>query len=140
MLTTIPLPPSSLPSPLPSPSFPPPSFPPPSSSSEVAGLLLVDPAPETIFDSKDQEPEKTGSENEESTMTWYKYFYKRMIPHAQGLWLSAVIGFNRLSLMVGYISPLEEDNLATVLPKEVVTRRVCFFCNVIVTRLLDKVL
>lgn len=57
-------------------------------------------------------------------MTWYDYWYKRMVPHAQGVWLSGVIGFNRLSLMVGLMSPAEAPKLTELLPKEVLTRKV----------------
>lgn len=95
----------------------------------MAGLLLIDPAFEMIFSSKDEELSDTGSrtgelKKDDVPLTWYNYWYKRMVPHAQGVWLSGVIGFNRLSLMVGLMSPVEEPGLTKLLSKEVLTRKV----------------
>lgn len=101
---------------------------------EVAGLLLIDPAFEMIFGSKDDEAD-SGAETERSKgneappLTWHNYWYKTMVPHAQGLWLSSVIGFNRLSLMIGLMSPTEEPSLITLLPKEVLIRKKHLVCQ-----------
>ena len=82
-----------------------------------------------LFGSKDEQSSDTGSrtggsKEDTAPLTWYDYWYKRMVPHAQGVWLSGVIGFNRLSLMVGLMSPVEAPKLTELLPKEVLTRKV----------------
>ena len=96
--------------------------------SEVAGLFLIDPAYEGLFSSNQDmtgENRKSDSSTEsQESLTWQEYWNKKMVPHAQGVWLSAVIGFNRLSLMVGLMSPVEDADLLPILPQQVVTRKV----------------
>ena len=93
----------------------------------MAGLLLIDPAFELLLSSDEEEERKqpeTSESDTESPPTWHKYWYKTIVPHAQGVWLSAVLGFNRLSLMVGLMNVLEEPKLAKILPQDVQTRKV----------------
>lgn len=93
----------------------------------MAGLLLIDPTFEMLF-SADGEPEKGEHSDSDSEsqrpLTWHEYWYEHVIPGSQGVWLSAVVGFNRLSLMVGLTSPLEDPKLARVLSQEVQIRKV----------------
>ncbi len=86
-----------------------------------------------IFDALDKENEHESKETTESgseSITWQAYWYKKVVVHAQGVWLSAIIGFNRLSLMIGLMSPVEEPALVNILSKEVVTRKASL-CTVI---------
>ena len=94
----------------------------------MAGLLLIDPAFEMLFDSIENHSSSSSSDSQGNAqpLTWYEYWYKRIIPHAQTVWLSAVVGFNRLSLMVGLMSPVEDPVLTKLLSKEVITRKVWF--------------
>ena len=87
--------------------------------------MLIDPAFEMLF-SADEEPEEEQHSEAESQhpLTWQEYWYEHVIPRSQGVWLSAVVGFNRLSLMVGLTSPLEDPKLARVLSQEVTIRKV----------------
>ena len=92
-------------------------------------MLLIDPAFETLLEDKPEEEEGGEAKSESNPdhpppLTWHKYWYERLVPHAQGLWLSAVLGFNRLSLMVGLMKVVEDPRLAVLLPKEVQTRKV----------------
>ena len=106
--------------------------------SELAGLFLIDPAPETLFDAKpegeshpDTPPEESDGQEEYST-PWSQYWYRRTVPHLQSVHLSGSLGFNRLGLMLGLMSPVEIPELQRVLPSEVVTRKVRLSVEVLV--------
>ncbi len=104
----------------------------------MAGLLLIDPAFEMLFDAMESDSGSSGDDRDPEgdapqPLTWHEYWYERIIPSAQGMRLSAVIGFNRLSLMVGLTSSVEKPELAKLLPKEVIQRKVSFTYTVVYT-------
>ena len=90
-------------------------LPPPS---EVGGLFLIDPAFEGLFSMR-----KT-SESQDKITSWQDLWNKKILPFYQGKWLTSVIGFNRISLMLGLMSPVEDEKLIQVLDKDSITRKV----------------
>ena len=91
-------------------------------------MFLIDPVFEGLFSLNVQEDMDTSKSDSETSdpdsLTWHEYWYKKVVPHTQRVWLSAVIGFNRLSLMLGLMSPVEDASLLPVLPQQVITRKV----------------
>ena len=67
---------------------------------------------------KNQDP------SEQEITTWQALWYRKIVPFYQGKWLTGVIGFNRISLMVGLMSPVEDNKLLDILPKDSITRKV----------------
>ena len=99
--------------------------------SEVAGLLLIDPAVETLFDggqSDKSREDKSHSQSKDQTQTqgsaWSEYWYTRVLPPMQSVQVSASLGFNRVGLMLGLMSPVEEPELKRLLPEEAITIKV----------------
>ena len=99
--------------------------------SEVAGLLLIDPAVETLFDggqSDRSREDKSHSQSKDHTQThgsaWSEYWYTRVLPPMQSVRVSASLGFNRIGLMLGLMSPVEEPELKRLLPEEAITIKV----------------
>ena len=99
--------------------------------SEVAGLLLIDPAVETLFDggqSDRSREDKSHSQSKDHTQThgsaWSEYWYTRVLPPMQSVQVSASLGFNRIGLMLGLMSPVEEPELKRLLPEEAITVKV----------------
>jgi len=84
----------------------------------VEGLLLIDPAFEGLFSMR------KSSESQDEISTWQELWYKKIVPFYQGKWLTSVIGFNRISLMLGLMSPVEDEKLHQVLDKDTITRKV----------------
>lgn len=105
--------------------------------SELAGLFLIDPAPETLFDAKPEAkshpdiPEEPDGQEEYST-PWSKYWYRGTVPHLQSVHVSGSLGFNRLGLMLGLMSPVEVPELQKVLPSETITRKVKLSVDIMV--------
>ena len=102
--------------------------------SEVAGLFMIDPASESLFDAtlevpggappkKPQEGEKD-EESEVYRTPWAKYWYKNVVPHLQSLHLSGSLGYNRLGLILGLMPAVELPELMKVLPEDAVRRNV----------------
>lgn len=87
--------------------------------SDVYGLLLFDPAVESLFDKLNQQSQ-VGEGGEETP--WRQFWYHDALPHLQSVRLSAMLGYNRVALMLGLMSPLESKDLK--LPPAVVTRKV----------------
>ncbi len=98
--------------------------------SELAGLLLIDPAVESLFEGgHNSSPERNRDREDLGTeqappMNWSSYWYRGVVPHMQGMRLSATVGFNRVTLMLRLMSPVEEPELKQVLPDEVITMKV----------------
>ena len=99
--------------------------------SEVAGLLLIDPAVESLFDggpSDRSREDKSHSRSEDQAQThgsaWSEYWYTRVLPPMQSVQVSASLGFNRIGLMLGLMSPVEEPELKRLLPEEAITIKV----------------
>jgi len=100
-------------------------------SSEVAGLLLIDPAVESLFDiqsassdSDSRQSHNSGSQTQSEGSLWAEYWYSRAVPHMQSVQMSASLGFSRIGLMLGLMTPVEEPGLQKILPEEVITRKV----------------
>ena len=105
----------------------------PYTCSELAGILLIDPAPETLFDAGETSrstatptdpPEDSGETSEERDTLWSHHWYRKTVPHLQSVHLSGSLGFNRLGLMVGLMSALEVPELKTVLSDDVIAIKV----------------
>ena len=99
--------------------------------SEVAGMLLIDPLFEGLFldekrggESADSSATKSTDNNTQLPKTWSEFWTKHLTSRWSGVWVSAVVGFNRLSLMLGLMSPVEDPKLNDMLPKEVILRKV----------------
>ena len=89
--------------------------------SDISGVFLIDPAVESLFDKTN--PQSQGGDGVEPKETpWREYWYRGAMPRMQSVHLSAMLGFNRLALMLGLMSPLEDKDLK--LPESVVTRKV----------------
>ena len=95
--------------------------------SELAGLFLIDPAAESLFEANpypaNATREDSGDESEFNT-PWSQYWYRRTVPHLQSVHVSASLGFNRLGLMVGLMSALEVPELKTTLTDDVIAIKV----------------
>ena len=95
--------------------------------SELAGLFLIDPAAESLFEANpypaNATREDSGDESEFNT-PWSQYWYRRTVPHLQSVHVSASLGFNRLGLMVGLMSALEIPELKTTLTDDVIAIKV----------------
>ena len=76
---------------------------------------------ESLFDKSDQQSQGGGGEEKETP--WRQYWYHDTLPHLHSVRLSAMLGYNRVALMLGLMSPLESKDLK--LPPAVVTRKVC---------------
>ena len=105
--------------------------------SEVAGLLLIDPAVESLFDIQSDSSQSDSSQSDSSQSDsssesqpqfndsiWAEYWYSRAVPHMQSVQMSASLGFSRIGLMLGLMTPVEEPGLQKILPAEVITRKV----------------
>ena len=92
--------------------------------SEVAGLFLIDPLFEGLFLDNSKGETDDSAESDAQPRTWSEYWMKRLTPRWTGVWLSAAVGFNRLSLMIGMMSPVEDPKLSELLPSEVILRKV----------------
>ena len=112
----------------------------------MAGLLLIDPAIESLFDYDEEEEEEeedssdpsydtnsntTASDKEEreereerEKVTWSQYWHRRVIPYFSSMQISASVGFNRISLMVGLMSSVEEPQMKQLLREEMITIKV----------------
>ena len=95
-----------------------------SSFSEVAGLFLINPLSEGLFLDSRKGETADSAESDAKPRTWSEYWMRYLTPRWTGVWISAAVGFNRLSLMVGLTSPVEEPELSDLLPHEVVLRKV----------------
>ena len=100
-------------------------------SSEVAGLLLIDPAVESLFDiqsdssnSDSRQSDSSESQTQSEGSLWAEYWYSRAVPHMQSVQMSASLGFSRIGLMLGLMTPVEEPGLQKILPEEVIIRKV----------------
>lgn len=97
--------------------------------SDVAGLLLIDPLFEGLFlDEKRGENADSATKSDDNDTqlpkTWSEFWTKHLTSRWSGVWISAAVGFNRLSLMLGLMSPVEDPKLNDILPKEVILRKV----------------
>ena len=99
--------------------------------SEIAGLLLIDPAVETLFDggqSDNSRGDNSQSQSKDQTQThgsaWSEYWYTQALPPMQSVQVSASLGFTRIGLMLGLTSPVEEPELKRLLPEEAITTKV----------------
>ena len=100
--------------------------------SDVAGLLLIDPLFEGLFlDEKQGESagsatksDKDNDNQNQLPKTWSEFWTKHLTSRWSGVWISAAVGFNRLSLMLGLMAPVEDPKLNDMLPKEVILRKV----------------
>lgn len=92
--------------------------------SDVAGLLLIDPMFEGLFLDERGRGEANSADSDHLPKTWSDYWTNVLTPRWTGVWISAAVGFNRLSLMVGLTSPVEDPKLNDLLPKEVILRKV----------------
>ncbi|XP_003385364.1 PREDICTED: uncharacterized protein LOC100631396 [Amphimedon queenslandica] len=81
---------------------------------EVAGLVLIDPLVETLFD---------------NNSTWSQYWYNEVISHVRVLYLSSLIGINRIALLTGYIKPIENKKVVKIVSENIVNRRKYLMCN-----------
>lgn len=97
------------------------------SSSEVAGLLLIDPANEFLFDGS--QPRQTEEQDKNEPLQWEEYWYKKIVPHMWSVHLSGSLGFNRLALMVGLMPPVELPELNQLLSEEVIKRKKYLLCQ-----------
>ena len=95
-----------------------------STCSEVAGLFLIDPLFEGLFLNSGKGESDDSAESDAQPRTWSEYWMKRLTPRWTGVWLSAAVGFNRLSLMIGMMSPVEDPKFSEILPSEVILRKV----------------
>ena len=99
--------------------------------SEIAGLLLIDPAVETLFDggrSDNSRGDNSQSQSKDQTQAhgsaWSEYWYTQALPPMQSVQASASLGFTRIGLMLGLTSPVEEPELERLLPEEAITTKV----------------
>ena len=99
--------------------------------SEIAGLLLIDPAVETLLDggqSDNSRGDNSQSQSKDQTQThgsaWSEYWYTQALPPMQSVQVSASLGFTRIGLMLGLTSPVEEPELKRLLPEEAITTKV----------------
>ena len=101
--------------------------------SELAGLFLIDPAAETLFeansDANSQSQNSIPQDEEELEKSefktpWSHYWYRKTVPHLQSVHMSGSLGFNRLGLMVGLMSALEVPELQTILTDDVIAIKV----------------
>ena len=115
------------------------------SLSELAGLLLIDPAPETIFDpdtpsspSQPAKPSPPGTDDEylateaRDNSPWTTHWYRKTVPHLQSLHMSGSLGFNRLGLMAGLMTPVEVPELSGVLTDDIIAIKVSSYRNSII--------
>ena len=95
----------------------------------MAGLLLIDPLFEGLFldEVGRQGGNASSAESDHLPKTWSDYWTNLLTPRWTGVWISAAVGFNRLSLMVGLSSPVEDPGLNDILPKDVILRKVSEF-------------
>ena len=98
--------------------------------SELAGLFLIDPAAETLFDA-DPDPESHSDLNKEQVESsnefktpWSHYWYRQTVPHLQSVHVSGSLGFNRLGIMVGLMSAVEIPELQKILSDNIIAIRV----------------
>ena len=91
--------------------------------SELAGLLLIDPAPETLFDVAPSTLQGQ-PDNKELETLWYQHWYRGTVPHLQSVHVSGSLGFNRLGLMVGLMSAVEVPELRNILTDDVIAIKV----------------
>lgn len=93
--------------------------------SEVAGLFLIDPAIETILDF-DPSAETTPPSNDlsGSSLRWPEFWNSKLVPSAHRKWLSSIIGFTRVALMLRLTTALEEPGLKEILPDSMFLRKV----------------
>ena len=89
----------------------------------MSGLFLIDPAFEGLFAVKKNQ-DSPPKQSSEKIVTWPDLWYKKIVPHYQGKWFTSVIGFNRISLMLGLMSPVEDNKLLGILSKDIITRKV----------------
>ena len=105
-------------------------------------MLLIDPAVESLFDiqsdssrsdsSQSDSSQSDSSQSDSSSESqpqfngsiWAEYWYSRAVPHMQSVQMSASLGFSRIGLMLGLMTPVEEPSLQKILPAEVITRKV----------------
>jgi pimeloyl-ACP methyl ester carboxylesterase len=112
---------------------------------ELAGLLLIDPAPETIFDpdtpsspSEPAKPSPPGTDDEylateaRDNSPWTTHWYRKTVPHLQSLHMSGSLGFNRLGLMAGLMTPVEVPELSGVLTDDIIAIKVSSYRNSII--------
>ena len=99
--------------------------------SEVAGLLLIDPAVESLFDggqSDDSRGDNSQSQSKDQSQThgsaWSEYWYTQALPPMQSVQVSASLGFTRIGLMLGLTSPVEEPELRRLLPEQAIITKV----------------
>ncbi len=91
--------------------------------SEVAGLFLIDPAIETLLDF-DPSTETAAPSSNQLSLKWPEFWNKKLVPSAYGKWLSSLLGFTRVALMLKLTAALEEPGLKEVLPDNVFLRKV----------------
>ena len=95
--------------------------------------MLIDPLFEGLFlDEEGGKEDADSASSDNLPRTWSEFWMKQLTPRLQGVWISAVIGFNRISLMLGLMSPVEEPKLNDHLPKEVILRKVSEAVHVVV--------
>ena len=106
--------------------------------SELAGLFLIDPAAETLFDA-DPDPESHSDLNREQVESsdefktpWSHYWYRQTVPHLQSVHVSGSLGFNRLGIMVGLMSAVEIPELKKILSDNIMAIRVSIDLSVMV--------
>ena len=95
--------------------------------SELAGLFLIDPAPESLFDanpSPSMAMKDSSNEEADFKTPWSHYWYHGTVPHLQSVHVSGSLGFNRLGLMLGLMSALEVPELKTTLTDDVIAIKV----------------
>ena len=106
--------------------------------SEIAGVLLIDPAPDTLFEANTPSPSpptpppSSGTEQDEYldietrpvASPWTRHWYQNTVPHLQSLHMSGSLGFNRLGLMAGLMSPVELPELSNLLTDDIIAIKV----------------
>lgn len=82
---------------------------------DVAGLLLINPMAEALFTS--------------GSTSWPAYWYRHVVPQVHAIYLSGLLGFNRLGIMLGLIKPVESPDIERTLPNEITLRKKHFLCQ-----------
>eukprot|EP00731_Ephydatia_muelleri_P010724 Em0005g1310a len=82
---------------------------------DVVGLLLINPMAEKMFTTR--------------AGVWPGYWYRHVVPQVHMVYMSGLLGFNRLGIMLGLIKPAELPRSEEPLPDEVTLRKKHFLCQ-----------
>ena len=68
---------------------------------QVAHVVLIDPVTQSIFE-ENSKNSKVGSDNQQ--VSWKHFWLKKQIPFSRLLQVTALLGINRIAILLGYMS------------------------------------